>query len=100
MGRNDWLVMKITMLCVDWSVAAFVREFLLSRMQRVSVGGQLSWEVRVTSGVPQGRVLGPLLFVAYLNGIWRNAESTIKTSANDCVIYNNISKRRHRIVAE
>ncbi len=64
MGRNDWLVMKITMLGVDWSVAAFVREFLLSGMQRVRLGGQLSGEVRLTSGVPQGRLLGPLLFVA------------------------------------
>jgi len=50
------------------------------------VGGQLSEEVRVTSGVPQGSVLGPLLFLAYVNDIWRNTESTIRLFADDCVI--------------
>jgi hypothetical protein len=50
------------------------------------VGRQLSAEVRVTSGVPQGSVLGPLLFLAYVNDIWRNMESTIRLFA-DCVIY-------------
>ena len=51
------------------------------------MGGQLSAEVRVTSGVPQGSVLGPLLFLAYVNDIWRNMESTIRLFADDCVIY-------------
>jgi hypothetical protein len=54
------------------------------------VGGQLSEEVRVTSGVPQGSVLGPLPFLAYVNDIWRNMESTIRLFAVDCVIYRKI----------
>ena len=54
------------------------------------MGGQLSEEVIVTSGVPQGSVLGPLLFLAYVNDIWRNMESTIRLFADDCVIYRKI----------
>ena len=51
------------------------------------MGGQLSAEVRVTSGVPQGSVLGPLLFLVYVNDIWGNMESLF---ADDCVIYRKI----------
>jgi hypothetical protein len=49
---------------VDARVVVWIREFLLGRTQRVRVEGQLSEEVRVTSGVLQGSVLGPLLFLA------------------------------------
>jgi len=65
-------------------------EFHLGRTQRVRLGGKLSAEVRVTSGVPRGSLLGPLLFLAYVNDIWRNMESTIRLFADDCVIYRKI----------
>jgi hypothetical protein len=39
------------------------------------------------SGVLQGSVLGPVLYLAYVNDIWRNTESTIWLFADDCVIY-------------
>ena len=59
-------------------------------MQRVLLDGQLSEEVRVTSEVPQGSVLGLLLFLAYVNDIWRNTESNIRLFADVCIIYRKI----------
>jgi len=44
----------------------------------------------VTSGVPQGSVLGPPLFLAYVNVIWRNIESKTGLFADDCIIYRKI----------
>jgi hypothetical protein len=74
---HDQLLAKIAVSGMDSRVVVWVREFLLGHTQRVRVGGQLSEEVRVTSGVPQGSVLGPLLFLVYVDDIWRNIQSTI-----------------------
>jgi hypothetical protein len=63
----------------------------LGSLQSVRVDGQLSEEVRVTSGVPQWSVLVPLLFLAYVNDIWRNLKSRIRLFADDCIIYRKIT---------
>jgi len=83
---------KIANSDVDSRVVVWIREFLLGRTQRVRVRGELLEEVRVTSGVPQGSVLGPLLLLAYVNDIGWNIKSTIKLFADDCVIYRKITK--------
>jgi hypothetical protein len=87
---HDRLLKKIADLGVDPRVFVWIREFLLGRSQRVRVGGRLSEEVRVTSGVTQGSVLGPRLFPAYVNDIWRNIETKIRLFADGCIIYRNV----------
>ena len=62
----------------------------LLRSQRVRADGKLSVGFRVNSGVRQVNELSPLLFLAYVNDIWRNMESNIRLFADDCIIYRNI----------
>ena len=87
------LLTKIANSEVDCRVVVWIRKFLLGRTQRVRVGEHLSEEVRATSGVPQGSVLGLLLFLAYVNDISMNIESIIRLFADDCVIYRKMIKK-------
>ena len=79
------------------SIVTCGREFIVGRKQRVRLGGQISKEVKVTSCVPQGSVLGPLLFTVYVNDIWRNADSSIRPFADDCIIYGKITNKNNII---
>ena len=90
---HKWLLTKLAASGVDWRVVVWVRELLVGRTQRVRVGGLLSKEVKVTSGVPQGSVLGPLMFLVYVNNIWRNIDSNIILFADDCLIYRKITNK-------
>ena len=69
----------------------WITSFLSNRKQRVSVNGALSDITDVTSGVPQGSVLGPILFLLYINDINENIQSSIRLFADDSIIYRKIN---------
>ena len=68
----------------------WINSFLSNRKQSVSVNGTHSSWVNVTSGVPQGSVLGPVLFLLYINDINDHIQSTIKLFADDSILYREI----------
>ena len=78
--------------CLEW-----VKDFLGHRTQRVVVGGQTSSAAAVESGVPQGTVLGPLLFLAYINDMPEKVRSTIGLFADDGYIYRVIQHQQDSI---
>ena len=61
--------------------------FLCSIQQRFKVNGAKSDLGPVVSGVPQGNVLGPLLFALYIYNIYADTESEIRHFADDCCIH-------------
>ena len=65
----------------------WIDSFLCFRKQRVVVNGVKSEWAPVLSGVPQGTVLGLLLFSLYINDISSDIESGISLFADDCVCY-------------
>jgi len=93
---HDRLLTKLAGSGVDSRVVVWVREFLVGRTQRVRVGGQLSKQVIVNSGVPQRIFLGPLLFIVYVHDIWWNIESSITLFTDDCIICRKITNKRHK----
>jgi hypothetical protein len=72
---------------VDMKVVIWIREYLFNRSQRVKVDGAFSDELIVNSGVPQGSVLGPLLFLVYINDIAQSIRCSIRLYADDIIIY-------------
>jgi hypothetical protein len=61
----------------------WLQSFLTGRKQRVTVNGAYSRELPVLSGVPQGSVLGPVLFLFYINDLDEHCSSAIRKYADD-----------------
>jgi hypothetical protein len=84
------LTYKLEQYGICGPLLKWIGNFLTGRTQRVRVNNELSKVVQVTSGVPQGSVLGPLLFLLYINDITKTVRSKMNLFADDCVIYSQV----------
>lgn len=85
------LLYKLTQFNIHPVIIQWIATFLVNRKQATSVGEGKSSKLPVKSGVPQGSVLGPLLFLIYINDLPLNLTSSIRLFADDCVIYRRIT---------
>ena len=64
-----------------------IQSFLSNRKQRVTIDGKYSDWAEVQAGFPQGSLLGPLLFLIYINNLVEVVESEIRIFADDTFIF-------------
>ena len=83
MLNHNILLARLVSLGFSGEIVEWVRCFLRGRTMRVSVGGSCSSERDVTSGVPQGSVLGPVLFLLYVNHLMDRVRCSWKAYADD-----------------
>ena len=84
------LLHKLNHYGIDGKVNNWIKAFLMDRQQQVMVEGEFSDSCSVDSGVPQGTVLGPLLFLCHINDLPNCVKSTVRLFADDCLLYRTI----------
>ena len=84
---HDRLLHKLEAYGVRGHLIKWIETFLCSRKMRVMVNGEYSSEAEVLSGVPQGTVLGPILFLVMINDLPDCVKSIVRLFADDCVLY-------------
>ena len=85
------LLKKLWGYGIRGNVHAWVKDFLTNRSQLVKINDASSEPVNVTSGVPQGSVLGPILFLIYINDLADTISAIIKLFADNVKVYRSIS---------
>ena len=78
----------------------WIKSFLNNRTQAVALENTISDNVYVASGVPQVSVLGPVLFLIYINDITNNITSNIRLFADDCTIYRQIKTKEDQVLLQ
>ena len=89
------LLRKLEQCGIRNSLHNWFKSWLIHREQKVVIDGDTSSSAPVTSDVPQGTVLGLLLFLIYINDIGSNITSNIPLFADDYVIYRTINSANH-----
>jgi hypothetical protein len=84
---HERLLVKMEAYGIVGPILRWVREFLSGRIQRVRVGVVVSSSAKVLSGIPQGSILGPILFTIFINDLPQCIQSTCKIFADDTKIY-------------
>ena len=94
------LIQKLASYGFSGKLLLWLKGFLSDRYQRVVLNGSFSGWCAVTSGVPQGSVLGPLLFTLYINDIPNIVHTNLSFFADDSKVYSVIksSEDSHQLL--
>ena len=97
---HDDLLSKLKHYGIDEKIWQWIYNFQKNRRQSVVVDGKQSSLIDVVSGVPQGTILGPLLFLLHINDLPSVVSSKVRLFADDCLIYRNIKNKEDQIALQ
>ena len=87
---HDGLIFKLKSYGVEGGLLLLIKNYLHNREQRVVLNGQTSEWRKIKAGVPQGSVLGPLLFLIYINDLPDGITSICKIFADDTSLFSKV----------
>ena len=85
--NHSKLLWKLHQYGIRGNALNWIRAFLGNRSQTVVLHGEESGSVPVTSGVPQGSVVGPILFLIYISDLPDELASKVRLFADDAAVY-------------
>ena len=93
---------KLELYGISGDIHSWIRSFLVGRTQSVVVDGARSKEEDVISGVPQGTVLGPLLFLLHINDLPSMVQpgTSCRLFADDCLLYRPIDSGEDQLTLQ
>lgn len=93
---HERLILQLNSYGVSGNILKWIRSFVSGRTQRFKIGNNLSSKKNVISGIPQGSILGPVLFTVYINDLPEVVNSTCKVFADDTKLYS--SAKNYNII--
>ena len=90
---HEKLLLKLHLYGLRENIISWIKDFLDNRTQSALLNGKNSYNIAVSSGVPHGSVLRPILFFAYINDLPEQVRSKILLFADDTAMYLALDKQ-------